>query len=126
MTEIYVTRPFIRWMRKADISNDVLLLAVTEMQSGLIDADLGRHVFKKRVAVQGRGKRSGARTIVASNHNDRWIFLLGFLKSEQANIDVDEVKAIQELASDYLALNKAEVAVMLASKAWTRLNSNEN
>ena len=63
MTEIYVTRPFIRWMRKADVSDDVLFLAVTEMQGGLIDADLGRHVFKKRVAVHGRGKRSGARTI---------------------------------------------------------------
>lgn len=31
---------------------------------GLIDANLGEHVVKKRVAFRGRGKRGGIRTLV--------------------------------------------------------------
>jgi Uncharacterized protein conserved in bacteria len=42
---------------------------------------------KKRVPVAGRGKRGGARTIVATNFGDRWFFLFGFEKNERANID---------------------------------------
>jgi len=35
------------------------------MRRGLIDADLGGHLVKKRVPLPGRGKSGGARTIVA-------------------------------------------------------------
>jgi hypothetical protein len=59
----------------------VLCAAVEEMASGLIDADLGGHVYKKRVPVPGRGKRGGARTILGSNLGDRWFFLYGFEKN---------------------------------------------
>ena len=57
------------------IADDVLCAAVEEMASGLVDADLGGHVYKKRVPVPGRGKRGGARTIIGSNLGDRWFFL---------------------------------------------------
>lgn len=36
-----------------------------EMERGLIDADLGGHVVKKRVAIGGRGKSGGVRTLLA-------------------------------------------------------------
>jgi hypothetical protein len=36
------------------------------MAAGLIDADLGGGVLKKRVGLAGRGKRGGVRTLVAT------------------------------------------------------------
>jgi hypothetical protein len=35
--------------------------AIAEMAAGLIDADLGGSVYKKRVPLPGRGKSGGAR-----------------------------------------------------------------
>ena len=78
MCRIFKTRTFSRWSRKAGVRADALSKAVDEMTRGLIDADLGGYVFKKRVPVPGRGKRGGARTIVGSNRGDRWFFLYGF------------------------------------------------
>ncbi len=82
-TLIFRTRTFTRWMGKAGLTDDDLCQAVTEMVAGLIDADLGGHVVKKRVALAGRGKRGGARTIVATNLADRWFFLFGFGKTNE-------------------------------------------
>ena len=47
-------RYFIRWAKKAGLADKALLLAISEMSDGLIDADLGNGVFKKRVALPGR------------------------------------------------------------------------
>ena len=71
-------------MRKAGLSDDVLCKAVDEMANGLVDADLGGYVVKKRVALAGQGKRSGARIIVATKLADRWFLLFGFGKNELA------------------------------------------
>lgn len=96
-------------MRKAGLTDKSLCDAVDEMSEGLIDADLGGHVFKKRVALPGRGKRGGARTIVATNLEGRWFFMFGFAKNERANIDKDELRALQELAEQYLALEDQQL-----------------
>ena len=73
-------------MLKNGLTNAALLQAVDEMAQGLVDADLGGYVFKKRVALPGRGKRGSARTIVATRLNDRWFFLFGFNKNEKSNL----------------------------------------
>ena len=66
MQRIFRTRTFSRWMRKAGVSDSDLTRAVDEMMQGLVAAGLGGHLLKKRVAVPGRGKRGGARTILAT------------------------------------------------------------
>lgn len=91
-------------MKKADLTDEALTVAVAEMSSGLVDADLGSHLVKKRVALPGKGKRSGARTIVATRMADRWIYLYGFAKNERANIDKVELKALQEVATELLRI----------------------
>ena len=75
------------------------------MLDGLIDAYLGGSLVKKRVAVPGRGKRGGARTIVATNFGNYWFFLFGFEKNERANITDNELEALKEIATDLLLLN---------------------
>lgn len=112
MELILRTRSFSRWMRKALLKDDALWNAINEMKRGLVDADLGGGVFKKRVALPGRGKRGGARTLIATNRGDRWIFLFGFEKNEKDNITQSELVFLQQIAKDLLecpvkALKKA-------------------
>ncbi len=70
---------------------------------GLIDADLGGRVFKKRVPAPGRGKRGGARTIVGSNLQDRWFFIYGFEKKDRETLDPRELAALQTIAAALLS-----------------------
>jgi len=61
------------------------------MAAGLIDAELGGRVYKKRIPLPGRGTRGGARTLIGSDLGDRWFFLFGFENNEWDNIDAREL-----------------------------------
>jgi len=76
MIRIYKTKVFDRWLKKSEVTDLDLIQAVKEMNMGLVDADLGEHLFKKRIALLGRGKRSGVRTLVASKIDDQWFFCM--------------------------------------------------
>ena len=102
MTRLFKTRHFLRWMRKTELTNQMLCDAVTEMMQGLIDADLGGGVLKKRIGLSGRGKRGGARMLIATNKGNRWFFVLGFEKNERDSIADNELQALQDLAQDLL------------------------
>lgn len=110
MERIFRTRNFTRWMRKGGLADAALCKAVNEMVAGLVDADLGGGVVKKRIALPGRGKRGGARTLVATNNGNRWFFLFGFEKNERANISTEELEALQAYAADLLARTDAQLA----------------
>lgn len=109
MRRVFKTRHFSRWMRKSDLTDQALCAAVGEMVAGLIDAELGGDVLKKRVGLPGRGKRGGVRTLVATRKGNRWFFVFGFEKSERANITPTELDALQTLASSLLALTAAQL-----------------
>ena len=111
--QVLATKSFSRWMRKSKVSQQNIVAAAAEMAEGLIDADLGGHVVKKRVALGWRGKRSGARTIVATNFGDKWIYIFGFEKSERGNVDASELKALQELAKTLLELTIDETSAAI-------------
>ena len=81
-----------------------LCAAVADMAAGLFEADLGGGVYKKRVAMPGRGKRGGARVILGSNLGTRWFFLYGFEKSERATIDDKELAVLQKAAAVFLEM----------------------
>ena len=104
MRRVFKTRQFAKWMRKIDLTDDALCLAVSEMVSGLVDADLGGDVLKKRVALPGRGKRGGIRTLVATRRASCWFFVFGFEKNEKANVSRTELEALQWLAEQLLGL----------------------
>jgi len=103
MKRVFKTRHFSRWMRKTELTDSALLNAVEEMVRGLIDADLGGGVVKKRIGLAGRGKRGGVRTLVATNKGSRWFFVFGFEKNERANIAEDELEALRDIAEQLLA-----------------------
>ena len=74
------------------------------MEDGLIDADLGGLLYKKRVARPGGGKSGGYRTVLSARIGDRYVFLHGFAKSEKANISQDEKRALQFAGKVFLDL----------------------
>ena len=109
MHMIYKTRHFNRWARKAGLPDQALCRAVVEIRQGLVDADLGGGIIKKRIALPGHGKRGSTRTLLATNRNDRWIFVFGFEKNERANISDNELEALKHLADDLLSLTKLQI-----------------
>jgi hypothetical protein len=58
-------RLFSKWAEKEGLSDHALWVAVDEMERGLIDAELGGHIVKKRVAIGSRGKSGGVLTLLA-------------------------------------------------------------
>lgn len=109
MTRVFKTRHFCRWMRKTELTDSALCDAVLEMMQGLVDADLGGGVVKKRIGLAGRGKRGGVRTLLATNKANRWFFVFGFEKNDRANIGDDELEALKDIASDLLARTSTQL-----------------
>jgi len=117
MSRVFKTRSFARWLKKSELTDGALCAAVEEMVRGLVDADLGGDVLKKRVALPGRGKRAGARTLVATRRADRWFFVFGFEKNERANVNPTELEALQALAGELLALSNAQLDIAVRDGA---------
>jgi hypothetical protein len=107
---VYKTRWFARWANKEGLVEASLCAAVGEMAQGLIDADLGGGLAKKRIGRPGQGKSGGYRTLVATNKGNRWVFVFGFPKNERSNIDKDETDALKKLAAHLLQLTTQAVA----------------
>jgi len=108
MPRVFRTRSFNRSTRKSTLSDSALCRAVSEMRHGLIDADLGGGLIKKRVALQGRGKRGSARTIVATQLGRYWFFLFCYEKNERANLTRAERDALELYASEFLKMSPAQ------------------
>lgn len=99
---IFTTRAFSRLDVASELSNKSLITAVAEINDGLWDASLGGQVYKKRVALAGRGKSGGARTLVAFKHDDQAFFMYGFAKNQRSSITVKEQQALKGLARELL------------------------
>lgn len=76
------------------------------MESGLIDADLGGHVYKKRATHSGAGKSGGYRTVLSARVGHRYVFLHEFSKSDKAGITRSEKKALQYAGKVLLELGE--------------------
>ncbi len=107
---IFATKWFSRWAGKQGVTAAALRKAVDEIRRGLIDADLGGHVVKKRVALAGRGKRGGARVIVAFHMGRHTFFVYGYAKNTRDNIDADELAALQALANELLGYSAEKLS----------------
>lgn len=83
---IFRNKPFTRFARRARIADAELCAAVSDIERGLIDADLGGGVIKQRIARKGGGKSGGFRALVLLRAGDRVFFVHGFAKSDRDNI----------------------------------------
>jgi len=108
--EGYKLKDFAKWAKKEGISDDELAAVVSEMSRGLLGDRLGAHIYKKRIKVEGRGKRGGARAIVLYKDKDVTLFLYGYLKNDQADISQNEEKQLRLFASEFMRISSAERA----------------
>lgn len=111
---LFKTRRFRRWAAKEGLTDAVLRDAAVELQLGLADP-LGGYVYKQRVALPGRGKRGGARTLVVYRAGQAVFFVYGFPKSQRANIDRNELKALQLIAKELLGYSDQALAQAIAT-----------
>jgi hypothetical protein len=124
-SRVFKTRYFNRWMEKTELTDALLLNAVEEMEHGLIDADLGGGVFKKRVSLPNRGKSGSVRTLIATNKNDRWFFMLGFEKNQRDNINEKEFRFLKDFAADLLAISEPRLLNSLKSKDLLEISNEQ-
>lgn len=121
---IFKSKDFSKWAIKEGLSDPALITAVDEMERGLIDANLGGNVVKKRVALPGRGKSGGARTLLAYKINDKAFFVYGFAKNTRANIKDEELKALRGYAAILLNYEQKELNQALKAGALIEVESN--
>ena len=78
---IFKTRGFARFARKERLGDRELREAIARAERGIVDADLGGHVIKQRVARSGQGRSGGYCTVIAYRSQTRAVFLFGFAKT---------------------------------------------
>jgi len=123
--QVYKSKWFSKWADKEDLTDQDLSAAVKEMVNGLIDADLGGHVMKKRVALQGQGKSGGARTLLAFKVGDKAFFMYVVAKNQQDNISAKELKALKAMAKQVLGYTPAQLKVVLNSGEFIEVRHDE-
>jgi hypothetical protein len=112
---VLVTKAFKRFQRKERIGDQALLQAVERAELGLIDADLGGGLIKQRVSRPGQGRSSGYRTIIAFHVNGRAVFLFGFAKSAQSNVDAATLSHWQAVGAGLMAASDKAIDTAIAS-----------
>ena len=99
--------------------------AITEIEGGLFDANLGGNLYKKRVAVGGKGKSGGVRTLLAYKSGGKAFFIYGFAKNVRANIKTDEEKALKLLAKAFMAYSAKELNKAVNTGALIEVETDE-
>lgn len=112
---------FIRWAKKERITDHVLIEAIHEFENGLFEASLGNHLFKKRISLLGRGKSSGARTILFYQKGMKLIFCFGFSKNRQDNLTNLESKLINQMSQIYQDITEEAVAINIQQKKFVQI-----
>ena len=124
--QAFKTRTFAKWANGAGLDDDALATAVAEMDRGLIDARLGGEVVKKRLALRGRGKRGGVRTLVAFRQDEKAFFIFGFAKNDRANISNDELRALKFLAKELLNYSATSLTKALQTGELIEIEVNDD
>jgi len=123
--DIYKTKWFARFARKARIDDQALWGAAMSADMGVVDADLGSGIVKQRVARQGQGKSGGSRAFIVIRRRDRAVYVFGFEKKDQANIAPDEWEALKKLAKEILGYSDADIAKNIRTGELVRIDGVE-
>jgi len=111
--KIFKHRHFHQWAKSEKLTDEALKKAVTEMNRGLYEGDLGGGLYKKRVAQAGQGKRGSYRTLLAFKQDEKAFFVYGYAKKDKANVNAKERAVYKDLAKTLLGLDEKTVKDML-------------
>jgi hypothetical protein len=118
---VFATKVFARFARKERLDGPRLCEAIARAERGSVDADLGGHLIKQRVARPGGGRSGGARVLIAYRGTHRSVFLFGFAKSERDNVDDRELTDLKKLARLYLGYSDTQIATALQEGELTEV-----
>lgn len=122
---VYVVEGFRRWMRKQPLRELDLCRAVAEMTRGLVDADLGSGLVKKRIGRFGAGKRGGYRVLAANRPGGPWFFIIGYAKSHMENVDIATLEACRERGAELMSLDADALRDAQGLNNLTEVNCDE-
>ena len=122
---VYLSKAFTRLARREGLTDVHICQAVAEMNTGLIDANLGAGLFKKRIAMPGQGKRGSWRALLGFQAGKKAFFVYLFPKNSRDNIEDDEIKALKRLTRYYLTLKPSEIKTALQCGELNEENCNE-
>jgi hypothetical protein len=125
MIRIFKNQAFERFVTKSGINNAALCKAVKNIESGLVDANLGGGVIKQRVAREGQGKSSGFRTMILFKIGTCAFFVHGFAKNEQDNISDTDLSILKKLATKMLNYTDAELSEAIETKLLIEVTCHE-
>ncbi len=117
------TKQFAKWASKQEIPETELATALAEVQAGIFEANLGGHIYKKRIHFEGKGKSAGGRTIICYKKEDRAIFIHGFAKNEKANLSKKELHAFKEFSKILLGLSPEGIALAIENGDFIEVKS---
>ncbi|MBY0544901.1 MAG: type II toxin-antitoxin system RelE/ParE family toxin [Gammaproteobacteria bacterium] len=106
---IFKNRAFHVWTESIGLPDDNLVVAVEEIMHGLCESRLGGHVYKKRIAVNDRGKSAGIRTILAYKTEKMAVFMYGFAKNKRDNVTKKELEALKLLGKIYFSYDDQQL-----------------
>lgn len=122
---IFKTSVFARWANKNHVTDAALRRAIREVEAGLVDAELGAGLCKKRIPMPGRGKRGGGRCILAFRARRRAYFLHGFAKGARDNVTKREREALRRLARELLGYSEAGIRKALDEGVLIEVDSDD-
>jgi hypothetical protein len=105
---VFKTRTLAKFSRQHGIDDASLVDAVHRAKRGLIDADLGGHIIKQRVARPGQGRRGGFRMLIGFR-SDRAVFLFGFAKNERENVEDAELATLRDIVRSFLSWSAEKI-----------------
>jgi len=126
MMRVFKRKHFARWQSAEKLPDTALCNAVAEMENGLVDADLGGLLYKKRIARLSGGKSGGYRTLLSVRLGSRYVFLHGFAKNDRSNITVEEKKALQYAGKAFLELPEDALQQALQSGVLMEVYCEQN
>ena len=111
----YMTKAFAKWAADQNLPPDELLSAINEVIDGVFEANLGGHLYKKRIRFKGKGKSGSGRTIICYKSDSRACFLFGFAKNTKSSLGRSELKAFKAVAKSFLGFSNVELKMVLNS-----------
>ena len=122
---IFKTKWFARYASREGIGDCNLVAVIREIEKGLVDADYGGGLIKKRIARDGGGKSGGYRSIIAYKSETRCVFLYCFAKSDMENLNKKEVQGYKVMTALYLGFGDAEIATALGQRELEEVEYND-
>ena len=117
-----MTKQFSKWASNQNIVLNGLFEAIEEVESGNFDANLGGHLYKKRIRFDGQGKSGSGRTIICYKKGSRAIFIHGFAKNEKSNLSKQELNAFKEFSKILLGFSEKEIALAVENGNFIEVN----